>query len=139
MADDLLLSELERDEGLRLKPYRDTVGKLTIGVGRNLDDVGISEEEARQLLANDVERTVAGLDAALPWWRQLDPVRGRVIVNMAFNVGVDGLLKFHNTLAAVQTGNYVGAANGMLSSRWATQVGERAKRLSAMMATGEAQ
>lgn len=131
-----LLDELVRDEGLRLKPYKDTVGKLTIGVGRNLDDVGISEAEAKHLLENDVARTVAALDRALPWWATLDEVRQRVVLNLAFNMGVGKLLEFKNTLAAMQAGNYVGAANGMLASKWATQVGARAKRLAKMMATG---
>lgn len=131
-----LLFELERDEGLRLKPYKDSVGKLTIGAGRNLDDVGISEEEARHLLENDVARTVADLDRHLPWWSGLDPVRQRVVINMAFNMGVAGLLGFSKTLAAMKSGDYVGAAYGMLASKWAGQVGERATRLAHMMSTG---
>ena len=129
--------ELTRDEGLRLKPYRDTVGKLTIGIGRNLDDVGISQDEAMHLLDNDIARTTAALDKAIPWWRSLNDVRQRVVVNMAFNLGVAGLLGFKNTLAAMQAGRYADAAGGMLASKWATQVGERAKRLAAMMAKGE--
>lgn len=133
-----LLTELERDEGVRLRPYKDTVGKTTIGVGRNLDDVGISEEEAAHLLSNDVARTVAALDAHLPWWSDLDPVRQRVIVNLAFNMGVGGLLGFKNTLAAVRAGNYVAAANGLLQSKWATQVGARSQRLAKMMVSGVA-
>lgn len=133
---DALLSELERDEGLRLKPYKDTVGKLTIGVGRNLDDVGISEEEARHLLANDVARTVADLDRHLPWWSSLDPVRQRVLVNLCFNIGIGSLMEFKKTLGAVRRGDYVGAAYGMLASRWASQVGARATRLAHMMSTG---
>ncbi len=129
--------ELTRDEGLRLKPYRDTVGKLTIGIGRNLDDVGISQDEAMHLLDNDIARTTAALDKAIPWWRSLNDVRQRVVVNMAFNLGVAGLLGFKNTLAAMKAGRYADAAEGMLASKWATQVGERAKRLAAMMANGE--
>ena len=129
--------ELTRDEGLRLKPYRDTVGKLTIGIGRNLDDVGISQDEAMHLLDNDIARTTAALDKAIPWWRSLNDVRQRVVVNMAFNLGVAGLLGFKNTLAAMKAGRYADAAGGMLASKWATQVGERAKRLADMMAKGE--
>jgi lysozyme len=133
-----LIGELKRDEGVRLKPYTDTVGKLTIGVGRNLTDVGISDDECTALLQNDVARTVAALDKSLPWWRKLDPVRQRVLVNMAFNLGMVGLLTFKNTLAAVQSGSYAAAAAGMLASKWATQVGDRAKRLAEMMRTGVA-
>lgn len=131
MRDELLL-----DEGLKLKPYRCTAGKLTIGVGRNLDDVGITRTEALQMLENDIQRTAIELDAKLPWWRSLDEVRQRVILNMAFNLGVPGLLGFKNTLATVQAGKYEDAAKGMLASRWAGQVGDRAQRLAQMMAKG---
>lgn len=133
---DLMKAELRADEGERLKPYKDTVGKLTIGVGRNLDDVGISEEESGYLLGNDIDRTMMALDNALPWWRQLDEVRQRVVVNMAFNMGVRGLLLFKQTLAAMQSGDYSHAADQMLNSTWATQVGLRASRLSKMMREG---
>ncbi|KKB61555.1 lysozyme [Robbsia andropogonis] len=131
-----MVSELRRDEGVRNKPYKDTVGKTTIGVGRNLDDVGISDDEINLMLQNDIERTELALDRSLPWWRSLDPVRQRVILNMGFNMGIAGLLTFKNTLAAVQNGSYPAAAAGMLASKWATQVGDRATRLASMMRTG---
>lgn len=134
---DLMKSELRADEGERLKPYKDTVGKLTIGVGRNLDDVGISEDESSYLLGNDIDRTMLALDGALPWWRQLNEVRQRVVVNMAFNMGIHGLLLFKQTLAAMQAGDYAHAADQMLNSTWATQVGLRAARLSKMMREGQ--
>lgn len=132
----LLFQELERDEGLRLKPYRDTVGKLTIGIGRNLDDVGISAEEARYLLGNDVARSAADLDRHLPFWRDLGPVRQRVLANMAFNMGIRRLLTFKYTLLMVEHGDWEKASQGMLSSLWARQVGPRAVRLAEMMRTG---
>ncbi|MBU9679699.1 glycoside hydrolase family protein [Burkholderia multivorans] len=130
-----LIVELSRDEGRRLKPYVDTVGKTTIGVGRNLTDVGITDAECDLLLSNDIDRTVTWLDRNLSWWRQLDAVRQRVIVNMAFNMG-GSLLTFTNTLAAMKRGDYAAAADGMLASKWATQVGARATRLAAMMRSG---
>lgn len=136
MSDAVLEAMLLRHEGLRLKPYRDSVGKLTLGVGRNLDDVGISRDEALVLLRNDVARTQAALDAALPWRGGLDPVRGRVLVDMAFNLGVAGLLGFPDTLAAVRAGRFAQAAEHMLASRWAGQVRARALELAAMMRTG---
>lgn len=132
----VLQAELVRDEGERLKPYRDTVGKLTIGVGRNLDDVGISHDEALMLLAKDIVRAELWLDRNLPWWRGLDPVRQRVLVNIAFNLG-GRLLSFKNTLKAVQANNWQAAHDGMLDSLWAKQVGQRAQRLAYMMLTGE--
>ena len=127
LADDLIL-----DEGLRLKPYKDTVGKTTIGVGRNLDDVGISEEEARQLLANDIANVEAGLDHELPWWRsQPEPVQ-RAIGNMAFQLGISGLLQFKNMLQALESGNYEGAKQAALASTWAKEVPDRAVRITAL-------
>lgn len=133
---DAMRSELIRDEAMKLKPYRDSVGKLSIGVGRNLDDVGISQIEAAQMLDSDIRRTADALDKALPWWRGLDEVRQRVLLNMAFNMGVAGLLGFKHTLADVQAGNYDFAAAGMLASKWAGQVGDRAQRLANMMMKG---
>jgi lysozyme len=139
-----LLQELERDEGLRLKPYRCPAGKLTIGIGRNLEANGVTREEAVFLARNDIARVSGELDRFVPWWLKLDPVRQRVLVNMGFNLGVDGdprnpndaLTGFHQTLALVQAGNFVGAAERMLHSKWAEQVGPRAQRLAAMMRAG---
>lgn len=120
-------------EGLRLKPYRDTVGKLTIGVGRNLTDKGISPTEAYELLQNDIAEVKAALVAHLPWVRALSDVRYRVLADMAFNLGIAGLLKFKATLTAVEAGDYHKAAEQMMRSKWAGQVGKRAQRLAQMM------
>lgn len=133
-----LVPQLAAHEGLRLKPYRDSVGKLTIGVGRNLDDVGISTAEAGVLVVNDIARAEQGLDLRLPWWRKLDASRRAVLIDMAFNMGVEALCGFTTTLAAVQSGRYGEAAASMLRSKWAGQVGRRAATLSRMMRTGEA-
>lgn len=111
-----LLSDLKRDEGLRLKPYRDSVGKLTIGYGRNLEDAGVSEDEAATMLANDIARAIRGVDSELPWAAALDPVRRRVLVEMAFNMGIEGLLSFQNTLHAIQEARWGDASNGLLTS-----------------------
>lgn len=134
----ILCRELERDEGKRNKPYRDTTGHLSIGVGRNLDEVGLSDEEISMLLMNDIAFVLKELDEHLPWWRNMDEVRQRVIANMCFNLGIEGLLEFHNTLASMQAKDYRGAAVGMAKSKWAAQVGDRADRLIHMMRTGEA-
>jgi lysozyme len=132
-----LLDQLKRDEGLRLTPYRCTAGKLTIGYGRNLEDVGISKEEAEFLLASDLAK--AKIDAAkyIPWFWKLTPPRQAVLVNMAFNMGINGLLKFKNTLRLIETGEYAEAAKAMLDSKWAEQTGQRALRLSVQLNTGE--
>jgi lysozyme len=134
---DAMVKQLRLHEGERLKPYRCTAGKLTIGVGRNLEDRGITAEESAMLLANDITAMETELMRALPWVAQLDEVRQRVLIDMAFNLGVQGLLNFKRTLAAVQAGQYQQAAAMMLESRWAQQVGQRAKRLSDMMASGK--
>lgn len=132
-----LSKQLRKDEGLKLKVYKDSVGKLTIGVGRNLEDTGVTEEEATLLLSNDIARTKTDLDKALPWWRELDDARQNVLMNMAFNMGTSGLLEFKVMLGAARLGNWQAAHDAMLNSRWARQVGGRAERLATTMLTGE--
>lgn len=134
---DAMVRQLRLHEGERLKPYRCTAGKLTIGVGRNLEDRGISREESAMLLANDIANEERELLRALPWTSKLDEVRQRVLLDMSFNLGLVGLLGFKNTLATIQAGDYQRAAAMMLDSKWAQQVGQRAERLSRMMATGK--
>lgn len=129
--------QLLRDEGMRLRPYRDSVGKLTIGVGRDLDDVGINEEEARMLLKTDVAAATAGLQVALPWTSGLDPVRFAALLNMTFNMGIRGVLGFKHFLAALSSGDWKLASLNMLNSRWAGEVGARAQRLAQQIETGE--
>ena len=131
-----LKDQLVRDEELRLKPYTDSVGKLTIGIGRNLTDKGISFQEAQGLLANDIADATADLEAKLPWTATLDDVRKGALVNMAFNLGIGGLLEFHDFLARMQRGDFSGAAGAMLDSLWARQVGARATRLSIQIQSG---
>lgn len=136
-----LIGQLRLHEGERRKAYRDTVGKLTIGIGRNLDDKGLRRDEIEYLLANDIADARADLDRYLPWWRGLDPVRQRVLIDMVFNMGAGspqrgGLLSFVNTLSNIRQGRYAEAADMMLASKWAQQVGRRAVRLATMMRTG---
>lgn len=131
-----LKAELTRDEGEEFKPYVDTVGQTTIGVGRNLTDVGISRDEAQYLLENDIARSVADLDAALPWWKDLTENRQRVLVNMCFNLGITRLLGFKNTLRYIKDKSYAKAAIGMRASLWYNQVGARAERLATLMEKG---
>ena len=131
-----LIEQLIDHEGMELKAYKDTVGKITIGVGRNLDDVGISGEEAMILLKNDIQRIVYQLDEKLDWWRELDPPRQRALISMGFNLGIYGLLKFKNTLEALKNKRWVEASDEMMDSKWASQVGRRAEMLSQIMLTG---
>lgn len=131
-----LKARLNVEEGRKAKVYKDSLGIETIGVGRNLRDRGLSEREIDFLLDNDIDDVIADLDRFLPWWRTLDPVRQLVIADMCFNLGVNKLLGFVNTLRMVQCGDYAGAAGGMLKSLWASQVKGRADDLAKMMRTG---
>ncbi|XDZ50189.1 glycoside hydrolase family protein [Neisseriaceae bacterium CLB008] len=136
-----MVAELRRDEGVMPSAYQDSLGWWTIGVGRLIDKRKggkLSDDEINYLLNNDIERFSKLLDINIPWWRTLDDVRQRVLLNMAFNLGVNGLLSFKNTLAYVKSGDYTKAASNMLLSKWATQVKGRATRLSEMMRTGQA-
>lgn len=131
-----IIEQLELHEGLKLKPYKDTVGKLTIGIGRNLDDVGLSKAEAYYLAQNDIRRRINRLEK-FEWYRNLDEVRKKVIIDMAFNLGMGGLLSFKKMIKAIKLNDFPTAAAEMLNSKWANQVGVRAKRLSKMMKTGK--
>ena len=128
-----LAKQLVIDEGMRLKPYRCTAGKLTIGIGRNLDDRGVTAEEAMFMLRNDIDLVLAELKLNLPWFEAApEPVK-QVLANMAFNMGMPRLLKFKKTLTFLEEGNYQKASIEMLDSRWASQVGSRATRLSNLL------
>lgn len=131
--------QLKRDEGEVLHAYSDSLGYITIGIGRLIDKRkggGISEEESAYLFANDFNRTLSEVRRRIPWLDRLDVARQGVLLNMAFQLGVDGLLGFKNTLAMVERGDYERAADGMLQSLWAQQTPKRAKRLSDQMRDG---
>lgn len=136
MNREALKAQLVEHEGVVLKPYKDTVGKLTIGVGRNLDDVGISRNEALILLDNDIDRVMEDLNRALPWWHRMSPVRQQVLADMCFNLGIVRLQGFRKALEAMRAGAWHEAAAQMLDSKWAKQVGNRATKLADMMRTG---
>lgn len=133
--------QLRRDEGEVLHAYQDHLGYWTIGIGRLIDKRkggGISAEESSLLFRNDLGRVMEALQTRLPWFSRLDSARKGVLINMAFQMGVDGLLGFRNTLAMVEAGDYAGAADGMLQSLWAReQTPARAKRLSEQMRDGQ--
>ncbi len=125
------------DEGVRLHPYADTVGKLTIGVGRNLTDIGLSKDEVMILLDNDVKAAIVALDGLYPWWRGMSEVRQHVLVNMCFNMGITKLSGFKLALEAMEQSKYEEAANQMTNSAWFNQVGARAIRLVSLMRNGK--
>ncbi|HET6454328.1 MAG TPA: lysozyme [Armatimonadota bacterium] len=137
----LILHEAER-----LKPYRcpsekigfeGRPGKLTIGVGRNLDDLGITRQESRYLLTNDIARVMLELDYALPWWSRLSAVRRAVLMDMYFNIGMPRLKTFRKMLAALEAGDIPRTAAEMKNSKWYRDVGNRAVRLIRMMETDQ--
>ena len=131
-----IYEQLTRDEGRKKFPYEDTVGKLTIGVGRNLTDVGLSDAEIDLLLRNDVQKAYSALNSSYPWFQEIDPVRQGVLINMTFNLGFVRFSGFHNFIEAVQEENWDKASVDMLDSLWAKQVGGRALRLAEQIRTG---
>ncbi len=137
MATATLLVQIKKHEGKELFLYRDTVGKWTIGHGRNLTDNGITDAEALMMLQHDVGVAETELDRALPWATSLDWVRYNVLVEMSFNLGISRLLRFRKTLAYLRAGQYGSTATEMLDSRWARQVGNRAVTLSKQMRSGK--
>lgn len=161
--EEILVAELVSHEGEKLKAYKDTATPpcWTIGVGRNLDakrgaslgisstetatlkitrasclSKGITRDQSRALLRNDIDAVFHDLDGFLPWWRKMDPVRQRVIANMCFNLGITKLLGFHATLSAMKAGRYAEAAIHMLDSKWASDVKGRADYLANLMRLG---
>ena len=124
-------------EGLRLKPYKCTAGKLTIGYGRNLQDVGISQAEADMMFERDFAQ--AEIEAKRLCkayginYENLIEQRFYVLTDMVFNMGYDRVSKFKKMLTALSKGQYETAADEMLDSAWAAQVGNRATQLAAMM------
>jgi lysozyme len=129
-----IAERLKVEEGFSAKPYQDSKGVWTIGYGTNI--TLISRDEAEWLLHNRLSLAADALLAALPWAEALDDARLRVLVDMAYNMGVARLLEFHNTLAAVQRHDWQAAHDGMLASQWAKDVGRRATQLADMMRTG---
>jgi lysozyme len=125
-----IFKNLVRFEGYSAKPYRCTAGKLSIGYGRNLDDVGIIEKEAEILLFFDVFQVSIQLDSRIPYWKD-QPIPVRIaLVEMAFQMGVGGLLTFKKMLSAVREKRYHDVITEMLDSRWARQTPLRATHLS---------
>jgi lysozyme len=132
----ILKGQLKRHEGLRLKPYRCTAGKLTIGYGRNLDDKGINENEADILLDNDMNDALNEAQQVIHNFEDLSVLRQVVIVNMIFNLGVNKYKAFKNTIEAINSNDFRKAANEMRDSNWYRQVGKRAEELCELMANG---
>jgi lysozyme len=134
-----LIELLKRHEGVKDTLYKCTADKWTIGVGRNLEDVGLSEDEIEYLLQNDIERTKNLIERYMPWYSDLDEVRQEALINFVFNVGIGTAMKFKNAMAALEAHDYDTAAVEMMDSNWAKQVGSRAVEVTEMIKTGEYQ
>lgn len=143
---ELLKADLIREEGKELKVYPDHLGKLTCGIGHLIvkgdpeygkpKDTPITEERCQELFLKDVKRTTDGLFAALPWLHEKPQHVQRALVNMAFQLGVQGLVGFRNTLMYIRRGEYEVARSNALQSRWASQTPARARRVLALLVTG---
>lgn len=138
---DTLKLRLMRHEGEvkkrdRHMPYTDTVGKVTIGYGRNLSDRGLSDDESAFLLENDLDDSIKECQDTFPWFGQMNGPRQTVLAEMCFNLGLSKLLGFRTTLSLMMRGEYERAAGNMLKSLWSRQVGQRAQTLAEIMRTG---
>lgn len=136
-----LIKQVKRHEGQNKKngrhlPYKCPADKLTIGFGRNIEDRGISEAEADILLLNDLNDAAVELRKVITGWTELDDARRLALINMAYNLGVPRLLGFKKMLSALAKHDYNTAADEMLDSKWASQVGKRAQELAMQVRTG---
>ena len=142
-----LADMLTADEGLRLKVYDDHNGEPikkgstvegypTVGIGRELQNFGLSNDEARYLLMNDIQRVLKEAEA-FEWWNHLNEPRKICVANMLFNLGLTRFNKFKKFQAALNTKSWSEAADEMMDSRWAKQVKTRALRLEKIMRTGQ--
>jgi|TARA_R100000482_G_scaffold124760_1_gene78873 lysozyme len=143
---DRLIEQLKRHEGVETHAYDDTgapvdcLGKITLGVGRNIDPrggIGLSMDEIEYLLSNDILRCIKELSKEYPWFGDLDEVRQEAIINIFFNLGATRFRGFKRALAAMETGDYARASVEFLDSRWAKQVGGRALELTDIIRSGE--
>lgn len=132
--------QIKRHEGLVLHGYQDHLGYLTIGYGRLIDkrrNGGITQAEAEYLLQNDIDTKLSEVRSRLPWFDKLNEPRKAVLLNMCFQLGIGGLMGFRNTLAKIEAGDYAGAADNMMKSKWARQTPRRAKEMATQMETGQ--
>lgn len=131
-----MVSLLIAEEGYRQFPYRDTVGKLTVGIGRNLDDVGISRQEALYLMSQDIAMAAARCSVLLPWWGSVDALRQDVFVNLWFNMG-DKLLGFKKMLQAASVGDWTTAGDELINSTADHEEPGRIEALATILKSGQ--
>lgn len=131
-----LMDDLQLDEGRELKPYNDTAGKITIGVGHNLTDDGITDAQCDMILSADIASVTASLDAHLSWWRLMPAPQQRVLANLCFNMGIAKLLTFVTFLGLMRAHSFSGAADDLETTAWFAQVGQRGPRMIARIMAG---
>lgn len=136
-----LEEQITRDEGVNKRGgrhivYRDSLGILTIGIGRNVEGRGLSDDEALYLLHNDISDIRREFDRRIPWWNELDEARKNALINMGF-MGVERLMEFKHMLGALQMRDWAAASEQALNSKWASQVHDRAIRIARTFMTGE--
>lgn len=136
-----LKTQLRCEEGVSHTAYLDTLGVPTIGIGHTGPEVHLglvwSDAQIAAAFDHDVTQKMAEVQACLPWFSSLSEPRKCVLLQMAYQMGTRGLMKFPKTLAAVHDGRWEDAANGMLNSKWSQQTPGRANRLAKQMLTGE--
>ena len=131
-----LVDQIIMHEGIRYKPYLDSVGKWTIGCGRNLSDVGLSHAEVMVLLEHDLDEAITDL-SVFPWYLELDAVRQRAVTDMRFNLGPSRFRGFKRMIRSLAEGDYPAAASAARASIWFGQVKSRGVRICHMLLTGE--
>lgn len=132
-----LSKQLEVDEGRRRRLYKDSVGKLTIGVGRNIEDRGLRDDEIDLMLSNDIDEAIGIARALVVNFDQLDDVRQEIVTNMALNLGMTRLGGFKQFIGALIRFDFQRATTEMMDSKWYEQVGDRGKRLARAMREGK--
>ncbi len=133
MPSEELLSMIERHEGFRTHPYRCTAGKLTIGIGRNIEDRGISRDEAQVMLRNDVKLAVTDLTSVFPDFGTFPEPAANALIDMMFNLGLTRFREFEMMIEAIDIRDWNMAADEMLDSKWYKDVGDRAEELAALV------
>ena len=131
-----LIDQLSIDEGRKSRMYLDSVNKWTIGVGRNLSDRALFEDEIDLMLKNDISLVTKQLDENLPWWSAMSDERQHALINLCFNMGITTLLQFKDSLALLKAGKWDEAAAAFMCSKWAKQVGNRAIRVTNQIRNG---
>jgi len=132
---DRLRKTIIRHEGSRLKMYQDTLGIWTIGVGHNIQEKGISPDVMALILEEDLAEAIADLKRNISFFSDLPEQIQEALVNLCFNMGIPRLLQFKKTLAYLRDEDFKSAANELLDSRYAAQVGQRAIEISDMIRT----